>query len=289
MNPDDLLSDWEHEIDRILSEGSFSDSPLPPVLIVPHIDFRVNLELYTRTYARLAAAAKFPETVVILGVGHQCPHEFSIHPFGFETVLGKIYPDLDSWGVLSNVCDFSLSNDPQTFFGEHSIEFVAIWLETVRQLYAADQPLKILPVLCGGLFEHLHSGRIPSEQDEVYRLGKALRTLYDQQLKGSTLIIVSIDGCHVGPRFQHSFTGNRATQRSVRRWEADLWKQCHHHCYPAFFQHLASLTNCFYFDGVGALSMILQHFPFQSHIEKTELWYEQSDQSFVTFSAGWMA
>ena len=45
----------------------------PMILIVPHIDFRVDISIYAKVYKRLAAMENFPETFVILGVGHKCP------------------------------------------------------------------------------------------------------------------------------------------------------------------------------------------------------------------------
>ncbi|MEM6600917.1 MAG: AmmeMemoRadiSam system protein B [Verrucomicrobiota bacterium] len=265
-----------------------SVEPQPPVLIVPHIDFRINLQYYVETYSRLYQASKFPELVIILGVGHRCPHEFSVHPFGLDTPLGIIAPDLEAWNFLNDHCNFELSRSPESFEGEHSLEFVASWLEVIHELNFAACPYRVLPILCGGLFENLYLNTPPDEHDNFFMLGRALRSLVDSRPAGSTLMIASIDGCHVGPRFGHHFGGNRATQWAVQQWESDLWRLARTTSYHHFFHHLAALTNMFHFDGVGVLSLLLQHFPYQTHVQDTACWFEASDQSFVTFSSGWM-
>ncbi len=287
-NPQHLLTEWGNRIDQCVQSESFLPQPNISALIVPHIDFRVNLDQYINTYTQLYTAHAFPELVIILGVGHRCPHEFSVHPYGLETPLGIIEPDLEGWAQLAASCPFELSRSPETFEGEHSLEFAAVWLDVVRELAFPEHSFKILPILCGGLFENLYLNVIPDEHDEFFLLGSALKALVDERPVGSTLIIASIDGCHVGPRFQHRFGGNRAVQKAVRNWEADLWQAAQPDSYPRFFEHLAGIQNMFHFDGVGALSLLLQHFPYHTRIDQTDCWFEESDQSFVTFSSGVM-
>jgi len=285
-----LLREWGSLVDNHIQSQSLQtmDVLLPPVLIVPHIDFRVNLHRYVETYSQLYLASRFPELVIILGVGHRCPHEFSIHPFGLETPLGVIPPDLEAWDMLNDHCGFDLSRSPESFEGEHSLEFVGSWLEIIRELNFAEQTYRVLPVLCGGLFENLYLNTPPDEHDEFFLLGQALRKLIESRPVGSTLIIASIDGCHVGPRFGHHFGGNIATQRAVKQWESDLWYHAQPNTYDQYFNHLAAMENMFHFDGVGVLSLLLQHFPYRTHLHDTDCWFEASDQSFVTFSSGFM-
>jgi len=289
-NGEVLLQVWGELVDQQAQsiDTATVREPLPPVLIVPHIDFRVNLQRYVESYTRLYLASQFPELVIILGVGHRCPHEFSIHPFGLQTPLGTIPPDLLAWEELNDHCDFELSQSPESFEGEHSLEFVASWLEVIHQLNFSDQPYRTLPILCGGLFENLYLNTPPDDHDDFYILGQALKRLVSTRPSGSTLIIASIDGCHVGPRFGHPFGGNTATQRAVRHWESELWRLAQPDTYQEFFTHLAGLSNMFHFDGVGVLSLLLQHFSHRTHLQGTDCWFEASDQSFVTFSSGWM-
>lgn len=287
---DILLGEWGHAMDEYLQSASSlpSGQDFPPVLIVPHIDFRVNLELYVHSYAHLFTASTFPELVIILGVGHRCPEEFSMHPFGLQTPYGDLLPDLQTWEDISRKCDFEISRSPGSFQGEHSLDFAACWLETVRQLAFPERSFTILPVLCGGLFENLYLNTPPDETDEFYLLGGALAATIQKRPAGSALIIASIDGCHVGPRFQHLFGGNSAVRRAVSNWEHNLWSKAQPERFGEFFSHLSALQNMFHFDGVGVLSLLLQHFNYRTRIEKTECWFEGSDQSFVTFSTGTM-
>jgi len=100
------------------------------------------------------------------------------------------------------------------------------------------------------------------------------------------LVILSIDGCHVGPRFGHPYPGNELTQKAVLGWEKTLWDRAAEGDFQGLFNHLSETVNPFHFDGAGALSLILQHQHRRARMQKNHLWLEESDQSFVTFTGG---
>jgi hypothetical protein len=265
-------------------------SPIPPVpggaLIVPHIDFRVNLSLYAHAYRALAGLEYFPETVFILGVGHRCPHEFSCCPLAYETVLGTVRHNEEAWQTLADASGLEIARSPSTFIGEHSLEYAVIWLQAVRDLHFPGQDFRIVPLLLGGLHEELALGRPPQEGSAFQCFTEGFRQAVSSIPRGRRLLLASIDGCHVGPRFDHGFEGEATAQRLVQSWEEELWSLCDSRTYPAFFDHLLGIRNFFHFDGVGALSLLLRAFPLKAVREAAELWHEDQDQSFVTFSAG---
>jgi AmmeMemoRadiSam system protein B len=255
-----------------------------PAYIVPHIDFRVNLDIYAEVYRMLAGRRTFPELFVILGVGHRCPHEFSACSFRFNTPLGAVETDETLLRSLQGDCPFPLSLSPTTFTAEHSLEFVIIWLQAVRDLYFPGKNFQVLPVLMGGLHESLKTGHLPGSESEFYHFGHALKKHLCQK---KAVTIASIDGCHVGPRFDHDFDGNLRAQKIVKKWEKKLWACCSSRDKENFFRHASEIRNAFFFDGIGGLSLLLQHFGLKANLTTQDLWYESSDQSFVTFSGGW--
>jgi predicted class III extradiol MEMO1 family dioxygenase len=282
-NPAECLSWVEKALEKFDAPADMSREN-PQVLIVPHIDFRVHLQSYAESYHRLLALDALPEKVILVGVGHHCPHDLSIHPYSLETPFGTLPTDRDRWEQANRSLSSPLSASPETFQGEHSLEFASLWLDSIRKLRGQGESLQILPVLCGGLFECLLRGQPPQPGEFFYDFGEWLAE--EMANDPGSLIILSIDGCHVGPRFGHPFTGNRATRRAVRGWEESLWQQASGEGFGAFFAHLSTTVNPFFFDGAGALSLILQHQPRRARITDTHLWFEESDQSFVTFTGG---
>lgn len=258
----------------------------PALLIVPHIDFRVNLDIYAMVYKRLLAMPVFPETFIILGVGHRCPYEFSSCPLDYETVFGRTQTDEDLWNEFQNNCRVQLPRFPSSFDGEHSIEFVVVWLQALQRLMGNGNNFKILPMLMNGLHESMAEGTPPKDESEIGSLFTAFKKLTRGLDPQKTCIIASIDGCHVGPRFQHPFAGVESAQKGVQNWENQLWELCRSDKFNEFFQHLSSIQNIFYFDGVGVLTLLLKTFHVRAVIEAGALWYEDADKSFVTFTGG---
>lgn len=284
--PEAIRAFFSDALDRVPSGAPALTFDGPEFLILPHIDFRVNLDLYARTYARLARAAAWPERILIMGVGHRCPHEFSVVPFPMETPLGILPGDLDAYDYWQEGCLFDLALSPESFVGEHSLEFVAVWLEAIRSRHFPRSTSRSLTMLCGGLWDHLMRGEPPGHDDPVTMLGERMAEWIDEFSRQPLLVIVSIDGCHVGPRFQHGFPAHPPARRAVAGWEAQLWDLCRHGTYDSFFCHLSRIGNMFHFDGAGALSLLIRHLDLTASIEATECWHEAGDQSMVSFSCG---
>lgn len=255
-------------------------------LIVPHIDFRVNLDLYASVYRWLMEGKRFPKYFVILGVGHQCPAEYSLCPVAYETPLGVAEPAVDLYQQVCEGAGGKISHFPETFEGEHSLEYVVVWLQVIRDLYFPGEEFQVLPVLMGGLHREVAFNRPPKENDGVMKFGRALQEVVTGEGAGDTCWIASIDGCHVGQRFDHWYSGNVVTQQVVKNWESGMWERCRSDRFKEFFGYLHEMRNCFYFDGVGVLTLMLQLFPICAVCRERELWYEDSDESFVTFSGG---
>lgn len=251
--------------------------------IVPHIDFRVNFDHYAQTYAHWRDAAWFPSRVIILGVGHRCPAELACQPFGFRTPLGSVQPDRELFSSLSTGCPFPIASETRGFQGEHSLEFVVIWLQALRNLFFPDRSFTILPILCGGLQPAVTLGAPPATNSPETAFARRLAQITSD---GDTAVVASIDGCHVGPRFQHSYAADKKVRERVAIWEKKLWSLASSEKLPQFFQHLGTNQNEFYFDGVGVLHALLAGHNLQAQTHPALQWYEPSDQSIVSFSHG---
>lgn len=262
--------------------------PTPPVLIVPHIDFRVNLSCYVAAYKHLARWQTFPETFVILGVGHQCPYEIASLPLTYKTIFGEVETNLPAWDILQNNYSEPLALAEEAFENEHSLDFAIIWLQALQQIIKKPGKFDIVPILMGGLSDSILNKTIPGPESDFIQFCAAFKKMLAHLDPAKTCIIASIDGCHVGPRFDHPFQAAERVQMAVSAWEAELWSKCRSDQFDDFFHHLCSVANYFYFDGVGALSLLLQTFKMEAHREAYALWHEERDQSFVTFCGGFM-
>ncbi len=245
----------------------------------------MNFDLYAETYALWRDKNWFPSRVIILGVGHRSRDEISCLPCGYQTPLGKVAADHDFYSDLSAHYPFPVGGDARAFQGEHSIEFVVIWLQALRDLFFPDRSFTILPILCGGFQDVVELGAppIPTSHEAIFA-----KTLAEIPGAGDpdTAWISSIDGCHVGPRFQHPFAADKKVRALVSKWEKKLWEQASSATLPGFFQHLTTNQNGFYFDGVGVLHTILAGQRLRAKTNPPVQWYESSDQSIVSFSRG---
>lgn len=257
-------------------------------LLVPHIDYRVTQTAYAWAYEKLLTAP-VADTYLILGVGHQSQQEWSLDARNFLTPFGEIPADFDLIQTIAHSLPFPTLNQPKAHEGEHSIEFPVVALTALRKLMGIEQPFRYIPLLCGGLHEHLFMGMVPEKDHHLFILAETLRKLHDE-MKGKLQIIISIDGCHLGPRFKHPYLVTEDRLVSAQRWEESLWKKVESHQFNAFFQHLFEDANYRYFDGVGALALWMQMFPQSYNLHRThyEQWFDPGDASAVTFSSGYL-
>ena len=108
---------------------------------------------------------------------------------------------------------------------EHSIEFAAVMCQHFPELKNAQ----IVPILCGGFWESLHSGAAPETAEaEVGAFIRALREVTEQhEARGQKIgFIASVDGAHVGTQFGDAAPLTpaklRAIERADRQWCAAI-------------------------------------------------------------------
>jgi hypothetical protein len=261
--------------------SSPADSALAGV-IAPHIDFRVSMEAHATAFRPLLDVP-LAERYLILGVGHRSRLEWNLDRRDYETPLGRAVCDREMVEGLGQPSLFA----PDGHEGEHSIEFPLLFLQAVHLLHPEPREVRFIPLLCGGLHAYVDGHREWDELDEFHRLSRALAALFKMYPPGEKLrIIVSIDGCHMGPRFQHPYAVTPARLKGTEAWENELWEAAKAGDARAFLDWMRTEGNERYFDGVGALALLMSAGQFRLERTYYEQWFTPRDTSVVTFSSG---
>jgi AmmeMemoRadiSam system protein B len=135
---------------------------------------------------------------VILGTVHvPIARPFALTGKDFETPLGPAEVDQAFLGALRARVGDGYLHDEFAHRGEHSIEFQAVFL---RHRTPANQPVRIVPILCGSLHRFVEDQRSPTGDDAMDGFLGALRETL-ATVDGHTVVIVSADLAHVGPQF----------------------------------------------------------------------------------------
>jgi AmmeMemoRadiSam system protein B len=255
-------------------------------IIAPHIDFRVSLEAYAASFQSLMEAA-LADTYIIVGVGHRSRLEWNLDRRDYATPLGRVECARD---IVEELATGSRGFfGPEAHAGEHSIEFPLLWLQALHRLHpeGAGKSFRFVPILCGGLHSYVEGETEWDDLEDLHRLARNLAgVLRDQGEKAR--VIVSIDGCHLGPRFQHPFRVTPALLKATDGWEKMLWARAERGNAREFLEWVREEGNDRYFDGVGALALLLAAGEGKLKPERIyyEQWFTEADASAVTFSSG---
>jgi hypothetical protein len=263
-------------------------------IVTPHIDVRVSLPSYAAAFRPLLDEP-LAENYLILGVGHRSRLEWNLDRRDYVTPLGPATCATELVDALADGVDPKRLFQPAAHEAENSIEFALVWLQALHRLHPAakekDGPVRFVPLLCGGLHHYVDGAAEWDDLAGFHRLAQALASLFEKFPPGEKLrLIVSIDGCHMGPRFQHPYHVTPKLLKATAAWEDVLWD----HAAPGDARHfldwLRAEGNQRYFDGVGALALAmaaggLAGKPFAIQRTYYEQWFTDRDHSVVTFSA----
>ena len=265
-------------------------------VVTPHIDFNVSLKAYAAAFRPLLEVP-LAETYLILGVGHRSPLEWNFDRRDYVTPLGRATCATDMVDALTAGAKPERHFSPRAHEGEHSIEFALVWLQALHQLHPSkeerNKPVRFVPLLCGGMHNYIEGLVEWDDLPDFHRLSRALADLFAATPPGDKLrVIVSIDGCHLGPRFDHSFRVTPALLKATAGWEELLWARAAQGNAQNFLEWFRNEGNDRYFDGVGALALLLaagnQTEGGNFLIQRTyyEQWFTERDASAVSFSSG---
>ncbi|HEY0257687.1 MAG TPA: AmmeMemoRadiSam system protein B, partial [Candidatus Methylacidiphilales bacterium] len=212
---------------------SFPSAGLPPTpstgsllgIITPHIDFRVSLRAYAAAFRPLLEEP-LADTYLILGVGHRSRLEWNFDRRDYTTPLGQVACATEFVDKLAAHANPARLFSPPAHQGEHSIEFALLWLQALHQLHPSKttKNFRFAPLLCSGLHSYIEGLAEWDDLDDFHQLTRALAAiLRDFPANQKLRIIVSIDGCHLGPRFDHPFQVTPPLLKATAGWEQMLW------------------------------------------------------------------
>jgi AmmeMemoRadiSam system protein B len=278
--------------------ASFPPGELPPAppaaslsgIITPHIDFRVSLRSYAAAFRPLLEEP-LADTYLILGVGHRSRLEWNFDRRDYVTPLGRVACATELVDSLSAHAEPGRHFSPKAHPGEHSIEFALLWLQALHRFHPSKtaKSFRFAPLLCGGLHSYVECLAEWDDLHDFHQLTRALADVLQKFPANQKLrIIVSIDGCHLGPRFEHPFRVTPALLKATAGWEEKLWACAARGDARAFLDWFREEGNDRYFDGVGALALLLAAGAGKLSIQRTfyEQWFTREDASAVTFSSG---
>lgn len=239
--------------DRVAAEGRVQSHPKPGprVLVTPTVDIERGGPAYAWAYKPLLEAERLPSLIVIVGCDHAA-HDalLTLTRKHFATPLGTLQTDVELVDRLiadATERDASLGEllirDEAHHRGEHSLEFVAVWLSYIlawRKAQGLDEfavPPRILPILCGSLHELAQNppsrdGKL--EPQQTTRLFDVFASILQQRIgekqkAGSEILwIGAADLAHVGPRFGDPEPLSEGDRDSLERRDKDTLKPVLH-------------------------------------------------------------
>lgn len=251
-------------------------------VIVPHIDFQRGGAVEALAYERLRQA-NF-DVLITFGIAHQgVRYPYCAATQDFETPLGLQKTDKDFVHALQSRIGKRLNAEQWAHKNEHSVEFVAVFLQACAELKNA----RFVPILCGGFFEELRSGDSPSTNPDVEYFCATLRELVEERRAKGELVgfIASVDLAHVGPNFDHPYPVTPVRQQAIEAADRVALRFVEQGDPEGFHTALASDANARHVDAHPAVYTILHAFP---ELRAQLLHYAQApapQESIVSFAS----
>jgi len=260
----------------ILAEpGVLEPFPALRALVAPHIDLRAGREVYGQAYGRLTD--RDFQRILVLGTGHGLDDGlFSLSAKRYETPLGSFRPDPETVERLKRAGAECLAPDDFAHRSEHSVEFQVLFLRAVL-----ERDIPLVPILVGGLGEHLAAWRRPAEIPRVGEFLEALRELCGPE----TLVVAGVDLSHVGPKFGHPDPA-RVYQDEFQEHDRRLLAALCRGSSEELWAEGQRVQDRFHVCGLPALAALLEILPGATgQILGYQVWHEAPTRSAVSFAA----
>ena len=250
-------------------------------IVVPHIDFQRGGSVEALAYERLRQA-NF-DLLITFGIAHsgvQYPYCATMQDF--ETPLGVQKTDKEFVEALQTRVGKKLTAEQYAHKNEHSVEFVAVFLQVCEQLKNA----RFVPIICGGFFEELRSGKSPFAHKDVAQFCAALRELVsERRAQGQRVgFIASVDLAHVGPNFDHPYPVTAKRKIAIENADRAALAHLENGDIESFHDALAIDANARHVDAHPAVYTIMHAFP---ELRAQLLYYAQAaapEESIVSFA-----
>lgn len=279
-DPDELRTFLDSFLDEDTS-GAASDPREPVAVIAPHIDFRVGGSCYGPPFNALRAHSA-AETYVIFGTAHYESYDyFMIAEKDFDTPLGVVPCDREYIAALRNAVPFEMTREERAHRHEHSIEFEVVML---RHIFP-DRPIRIVPILTGGLYEYAEFGKQGAGTDPK------LAALYNAISEAARAcgrkicVIASGDMSHVGRKFDDTVDA-RSMLPDVQAFDHEVMETLEAADPERFIETVRRERNRTRICGVAPFYATLRSVrPGSGRIYRYELWDEEERGSAVTFAS----
>jgi MEMO1 family protein len=164
-------------------------------IAAPHVSPSGGIQSYAAAYQRLMPDLA-NRTFVILGTSHYgIPEKFGLTRKPYITPFGNAEVDVDLMERLARKASDAVIMEDYCHAIEHSIEFQVVFLQ-----HAIGANIRILPILCGPLFENFGTGKQPDSNPRVARFVETLTELADSE--GDRLFwVLGVDMAHIGARY----------------------------------------------------------------------------------------
>lgn len=274
----DRLREW---IDSVIGGPPVesADDSAPRLVVAPHIDFRVNTEVYAGAYRPLRG--REVDRVVLMGTGHSILEGiYSPSAKSFSTPLGETAADRGAVERLVQVDHGVVPRHDFAHRSEHALEFQLVFLQ---HLLGADR-FELVPILCGSLQDRLDSANRLGEVEEVRPFLDALRGIIHEPGR-RTLVVAGIDFSHVGLRFSHPQPASLLLEET-RRHDHQLIEAFEAWDAEGFWRTEAESGGRFNVCGFSTLATLLETMdPVASRCVAYDVWDDSPTGSAVTFAA----
>lgn len=256
-------------------------------IVVPHIDFGrggVAEALAYEPLVHAARAGKTFDTLVVFGIAHSGVHyPFCAAPKDYATPLGTAECDREFLQDLQNRVGDQLIEEEYAHKNEHSIEFVAVFLQHFPEL----QNCKIVPILCGGFFDEIRTGVSPMKSAQIAQFIETLREVTEQhEARGRKIgFIASVDGAHVGSQFGDGRVLTSERLKEIENEDLVFWQTVEQGDAEAMHAHISKDNNARNVDAHPAVYTLLQAFPLRGELLHYGQAYHQQQNIVVSFGS----
>lgn len=262
---------------------TMAPSGVPRGLVAPHIDFERGGPCYAWAYRQLRPEES-PGLVVILGTAHSPVENFLVLcSKDFETPFGPARCDRELADELSARVGPGLTADEFAHYGEHSVEFQAVWL---MSLFSQAGDMRILPLLCGPFHPLIAEGQGPGDSQEYEAALLPLKDLLGRYDRAKVMVLASADLSHVGPQFGHDFRVTPAVQADVRAHDLAALEAAAQGDFQGFYGRVARERDRTNICGLAPIYTMLRLLDGQAgRLLAYDQWTDKNGQGLVSFAS----
>ena len=222
---------------------------------------------------------------MVLGIAHSgVAYPFCAANKDFETPLGTAECDREFLASLNARVGRKMLNEQYAHQKEHSIEFVAVFLQHFKNLKNA----KIVPIICGGFFNELRNKTSPQSTPIIAEFIEALReTTREYEAKGKRVgFIASVDLSHVGTFFGDNEVLTLTRLNEIEKGDLHFLGAIEEGIAEKMHQSLARNNNKRNVDAHPTVYTLLAAFPeMRAQLLEYQQAFNAEENSVVSFAA----